>query len=70
MTQLKTVSKKFYNFLFPMDFVPKYGGDSLKKEGDNIPGGFGMEVHIRSSHPINSLHTSLNFDVTESSEDH
>ena len=30
VTQLKAVSKRFYNFVFPMHFIPKYGGSSVK----------------------------------------
>ena len=69
VTQLKAVSKRFYNFVFPMHFIPKYGGSSVKVEGSKIPGQFSMDVKIEAARPIDNIHTNIDFDVTEPSNE-
>jgi len=45
VTKLNAVSNDFYNFIFPLYFIPKYkAAGSVKKKGSYVNGEFGMTI--------------------------
>ena len=69
VSRLEVVSKKFYSFKFPMEYIHKFGGDKVKKTGSKVPGEFGFRVSLKAASPFKDVSCSYKFDEKKEHED-
>lgn len=69
VNKLTTVGDEFYNFIFPMNFIPKYkAAGSVKKKGSYVEGQFGIKINIKSNDNIHFINSKQNLKLKQINE--
>lgn len=56
VTKLNAIGDEFYNFIFPMNYIPKYNAaESPNKKGDYVVGEFGITINLKSNDTIHMI---------------
>lgn len=71
VNKLSTVSDEFYNFTFPVQYIPKYkAAGSAKKSGNYLNGEFGITINLKASDEIHFIDSKSKLAVKEISPKH
>lgn len=70
ITLLWAANDQYYQFQFPIDYIPKYkAAGSVKKKGYYLNGQFGMDIKITATDKIEVIKSKQKFKVERFTED-
>lgn len=69
VSELEVISAGFFTFLFPMEFIPRYGNKEGLLERKVVPAKFSMNMKVSASSVVSDLHMSHSEMIYEQSED-